>query len=226
MRFTLGHEPDTWNDIARINSTRSFVERTTTRRVYRELAAELPPAQLRVLLFIMGRTFGWQKYAEAIPMQHFLNGFVNGSGELVRDEHGAILCAGSGVAKDETVRKATRALEDGGLITVFRGARHTITPANIYMPLQVDELARLIVAGGDGVLPSFYPGILKGELVVVNGEFWSVVSVVGTYAKLKPAMANRRPPGDYSCDTREIRRVAPREWIAFAEQEKKDKKDQ
>lgn len=115
---------------------RSWVEREWNRTFERALLPELSPSALKCLLAIKSRTLGWMKYAEAIPISHFVNGMVDRFGCARLDEGGRPLFAGSGIAKEDTVRSALKTLDQAGLITKMVGSADPGTGANIYMPFQ------------------------------------------------------------------------------------------
>jgi hypothetical protein len=217
MHRTLGRKPDQWNEVASIDKKRSLVERETTRRLAREVAPTLSPSELRAYLYIIGRTFGWQKYAEAIPMSHFLNGLVDHAGGPLTDQYDRIVSAGSGIKTEDSVRKAVASLRDQYLITVFPGKSGTAAPANVYMPLHWSTLGKLLVDEEGGILPACYPGFLPGEFVVLEDRAWQVTDVNGTHLRVAPATDRRRVNTAKSvivnCD--EPRRMTVREWWVF-----------
>ncbi len=71
------------------------------------LAARLSEAELRVLLYIMRRTFGFKKKADAISLSQLTGG--------IRKRDGAILDLGTGLSKP-AVLKAINSLEAKGII--------------------------------------------------------------------------------------------------------------
>lgn len=86
-------------------------------------------------------------------MSHFLRGLVEADGEPFRLEDGAPACRGTGIAKEDTIRSIIEKLKAIEFVTVFKGTRGTITPANVYMPLSERWLAGYTLNAGLGVLP-------------------------------------------------------------------------
>jgi len=84
--------------------------------IYDEWAPTLGAAELKVLLYIVRRTLGFRKSADAISLSQFLEGIVT------RD--GRVLDKGCGVKSRPNVVRALKALEDKGLIRV--GKRHAV----------------------------------------------------------------------------------------------------
>jgi hypothetical protein len=73
----------------------------------------LSDAELRVLLYIMRRTFGFKKPADAISYNQFLRG--------IKTRDGRILDEGCGLAAPTNLSRALRGLEQKGLIVARRG---------------------------------------------------------------------------------------------------------
>ncbi len=78
--------------------------------IYDEWAPKLGEAELKVLLYIVRRTLGFRKGADAISLTQFLEGIV------ARD--GRVLDHGCGVKSRPNVVRAVKGLEDKGLILV------------------------------------------------------------------------------------------------------------
>lgn len=73
------------------------------------LAVQLSEAELRVLLYIMRRTFGFKKKADAISLSQLTNG--------IRKRDGSVLDYGTGLSKP-SVLKAVSGLQSKGIITI------------------------------------------------------------------------------------------------------------
>jgi len=80
--------------------------------IYDEWAPKLGEAELKVLLYIVRRTLGFRKGADAISLSQFLEGIVT------RD--GRVLDHGCGVKSRPNVVRALKGLEDKGLILVAK----------------------------------------------------------------------------------------------------------
>ncbi|MGE0544866.1 MAG: replication protein [Dehalococcoidia bacterium] len=77
-----------------------------------EVMCHLTEAELRVALYIMRRTFGFKKRADAISFNQFLKGITTRDGR--RLDHGC------GIAGRTNLTRALKGLEDKGLITAIR----------------------------------------------------------------------------------------------------------
>lgn len=213
---TLGRQADEWNMFAQhLPEARSKIEREMNRRLVRDYIGHLDGTEFRILCFIIGRTLGWQKFAEAIPMSHFRRGLVEPDGALSLGEEGRPYCSGVGLRKEETIRSAVQRLEHRGLITTFPGRPGTIQPANVYLPFSVQTIAQSLIDAGSGVLPKCAP-VTIGEHVFGRNAVWSVCDVskgqdrVGLVcvssgdneAKLLPAVEFSRIPLDVWRDFR------------------------
>jgi hypothetical protein len=77
-----------------------------------EVMCHLTEAELRVALYIMRRTFGFKKRADAISFNQFLKGIVTRDGR--RLDHGC------GIAGRTNLTRALKGLEEKGLITARR----------------------------------------------------------------------------------------------------------
>lgn len=173
--LTLGPSPDAWNRFAADhNDVRSEIERAWERRIFRSVFPTLENSELRVLLFIKSRTLDWQKYAEAIPMGHFLHGLRDHDGELLTVDDQA-LCAGAGIRKEDTVRAALKGLAAKGLVHVFRSRRGSVNAPNVYMPLAERNLAQQVLGLGVPVLPAAVSRWFQGEGIVAREECWVIV---------------------------------------------------
>jgi hypothetical protein len=79
--------------------------------LFDELLPDLSGAELKVLLYIIRRTFGWKKDRDSISLSQMLNG--------VRSRNGDGLDRGAGVSKP-TLLQALRSLEERGIIETER----------------------------------------------------------------------------------------------------------
>src|SRR5690348_7160239 len=80
--------------------------------IYDEWVPVLGEAELKVLLYIVRRTLGFRKGADAISLKQFLGGIVT------RD--GRVLDRGCGVKSRPNIVRALKSLEDRGLIRTFK----------------------------------------------------------------------------------------------------------
>lgn len=198
---------------------RSCVEREWNRKLERTLLPSLSPSALRCLLSIKSRTLGWMKYAEAISMPHFIHGLADGAGDLLLDEDDRPFFAGSGIAKEDSVRAAIKSLEHSGLITKMTGIRNPGTGTNIYMPFSEEWLADTMIDAGAGALPKGFGSQfwVSGEHVqTIDGRFWQIVdakdAAVTVVAVVSPEA--RRGP-EVKLHWLEIGRPEFHEWMAF-----------
>lgn len=174
--FSLGTSPDAWNKFAAAhNDVRSEIERAWERRIFRSVFPSLDNSELRVLLFIKSRTLDWQKYAEAIPMSHFLHGLTDHQGGLLMDDDQQPHCAGCGIRKEDTVRAALKGLAAKRLVHVFRARRGKVNAPNVYMPLAEGSLARQVLGLGVPVLPAHVAGWFEREGVAAREGYWTIV---------------------------------------------------
>ncbi|MDQ2636814.1 MAG: replication protein, partial [Actinomycetota bacterium] len=74
-----------------------------------ELMADLSGAELKVLLYVVRRTFGFGKDADAISVSQMADGITK--------KDGTVLDRGTGLARS-SIRKATAALVEKGILTV------------------------------------------------------------------------------------------------------------
>jgi len=115
--------------------------------IYDEWAPKLGEAELKVLLYIVRRTLGFGKGADAISLTQFLGGIVT------RD--GRVLDHGCGVKSRPNVVRALKGLEDKGLIRASK-ARTTAgdKDATVYALLwDTDEQPGTIEGGVGKTLP-------------------------------------------------------------------------
>ena len=96
--------------------------------IFDELLAELSHAELRVLLYIVRRTFGFRKNTDTISYEQFQHGIVNREGE--RLDHGC------GVTHATRLSAALKALEAKGYIVARKGwdqhGRKTVTTYGLH----------------------------------------------------------------------------------------------
>ncbi len=79
--------------------------------VFDVLAPDLTEAELRVLLYLVRRTFGFKKSSDDISLKQLVEG--------IRTQDGRVLDRGAGVAKSTAVR-AVKGLIEQGIITATR----------------------------------------------------------------------------------------------------------
>jgi Bacteriophage replication protein O len=94
-----------------------FLHPTTTPvpdAVFDELMPRLTEAELKVLLYIVRRTFGFRKESDAISLNQLVNG--------IETRDGRILDSGTGMSRSSVIR-GTSGLVEKGVITVEK--RHT-----------------------------------------------------------------------------------------------------
>jgi DNA-binding transcriptional ArsR family regulator len=102
------------NDRAGKSRFRGFRSPTYTQvpdELFDELLPELSGAELKVLLYIIRRTFGFKRDRDSISLSQMLNGVQSRSGEM--------LDRGAGVSKP-TLLQALRSLEERGIIETER----------------------------------------------------------------------------------------------------------
>lgn len=216
--YTLGLIPDAWNERAQCKELRSNVEREWNRHLERSMIPVIDGTCLKCLILIKGRTLGWQKFAEAIPMHHFLNGILDEDGEVRIGIDGLPYCSGTGIAKEDTIRAALKRLELAGLITRLPGVRGFGTPVNVFLPCSQRWLAESVLAAGGGVLPGCVPGLFRGEHVATKDEkIWEVVGGRDHFIDIARVSA----PGQYVGEKRtvvspDVRRLSLADWREFA----------
>lgn len=211
MARYLGRQAESWNRLAQDNESRRGVERSIYRQLHRNWLPDLSGNQVKVYLFILGRTLDWQKYAEAIPMSHFLNGLVEADGNLLRSDNGAPASRGTGIMKEDTVRAAIRVLKDLRLITVFPGRQGSITPANVFMPLSETMLAGYVLNAGLGVLPDHMDFYWVDEHVWLASKPCRVVGYASHDLCLRPIGCGEDTP-IIRASTASVRRLNLAEW--------------
>lgn len=212
MPRVLGAEPDEWNELAAFGTARSFVERELDRWVTRTLLPDLTFTELRAFCFVKSRTLGWQKFAEAIPMKHFIHGLRDNDGHLLRDVHGTILSAGAGIGKEDTVKLALDGLAKKGLLTAYRAPTGSRL-ANVYMAVSARRLGEMFIAGGAGILPRHHPHTVPGEHVIYDQRLWQVLSVEEGRANLQQIREGRRAIGPMiTISILETFRPSPDQW--------------
>ncbi len=77
-----------------------------------EFLPELTGSELKVLLYIVRRTFGFQRDSDNISLSQMLNG--------IRKSNGDVLDRGVGIKDKKTLLAALRGLSDKGLIVTTR----------------------------------------------------------------------------------------------------------
>ncbi len=85
--------------------------------LFDELLPELGHAELKVLLYIIRRTFGFKKDADAISFNQFLHGITTTDGR--------VLDTGCGIKKASNISSALKSLEEKGIITATKAASET-----------------------------------------------------------------------------------------------------
>ncbi len=81
-------------------------------QLFDELMSELSDAELRVLLYIVRRTFGFEKEADSISYNQFLKG--------IRKKDGTVLDRGCGIKGPQHIRAALQSLEEKEIIVAHR----------------------------------------------------------------------------------------------------------
>jgi phage replication O-like protein O len=79
--------------------------------VFDELLADLSGAEVKVLLYICRRTFGWKKESDTISISQMMGGIVKKDGD--------VLDKGTGLSRD-SVARAVKGLEQKGVIIRIR----------------------------------------------------------------------------------------------------------
>ena len=104
-----------------------FLKPTTTPtpdEIFDVWLSELTGSELKVLLYIVRRTFGFGKDADAISLSQITNG--------IQKRNGEILDRGTGLSR-KSVYKAVQNLEEKGLVEVDRAmAEDGFNEINIY----------------------------------------------------------------------------------------------
>jgi len=111
----LAHISETLNErIKNLGKYRGFPRPRTTPTpddVFDLFLAELSHAELKVLLYIVRRTFGFKKDSDTISLKQITDG--------IKKRDGSILDRGAGVSERTAIR-AIQTLENRGLIKVER----------------------------------------------------------------------------------------------------------
>lgn len=213
MSRYLGRRAENWNKLAQDADSRRGVERTINRLLHRNWLPDISGNQFKVYSFILARTLSWQKYAEAIPMSHFLHGLIEADGNSYRLDDGTFACRGTGISKEDTVRSAISQLKALDLITVFPGQRGTVTPANVYMPLSELSLAGFALNAGLGVLPDHLDFYWVDEHVWWKRRACRVVGYSGDELCLREVGEGLETSGPLFCAaTGDVRRMNLEEW--------------
>ena len=146
--------------------------------IYDVWAPQLGEAELKVLLYIVRRTLGFRKNADAISLSQFLHGIVT------RD--GRTLDRGCGVSSRPNVVRALKGLEDKGLIVATR-ARATAgdKDVTIYaLRWEADEAGTAETEGGVATTPlgsvEKTPRWFRSDREVVSEEHYGGVAAKPT----------------------------------------------
>jgi len=75
--------------------------------LFDELLSELTGAELKVLMYVVRRTFGFKRDSDHISLSQMVNGIVK--------KDGVVLDKGTGLAKD-SVARATKSLVEKGIL--------------------------------------------------------------------------------------------------------------
>ena len=81
--------------------------------LFDELLADLGHAELKALLYIIRRTFGFKKDADSISFSQFLTGITT--------KDGIVLDRGCGIKKASNLSTALKSLEEKGIIVTTKG---------------------------------------------------------------------------------------------------------
>lgn len=221
MSRYLGYQGTHWNALSDHDNSRRHVERTIYRLLHRDWMPLLTGNQYKVFSFILGRTLGWQKYAEAIPMSHFLHGMTEADGTPFQLENGQYACLGTGIKKEDTVREAISVLRENHYITVFSGKRGTVTPANVYMPMAEHDLAITVLEGEAKILPEHLPLFYPGEHVLFDRQVHRIIDAGRDTVRILEVSRYGDPVTDRSVivSNNDITRMRPDEWKKFTKRE-------
>ncbi len=128
-------------------------------QLFDEQLVDLSGAELKVLLYIMRRTFGFKRDADAISLSQMLNGIVT--------KDGRILDRGTGLSKP-TLLQAFRSLVEKNIIITQRrrseerGDEPTIYRLNVTTTKEHDEQCAPVVKKlNQGVVKNFVPPVVK-----------------------------------------------------------------
>jgi DNA-binding MarR family transcriptional regulator len=98
----------------KLESFKGFASPTTTAtpdEIFDRFLTELTHAELKVVLYIVRRTFGFKKKSDSISMKQICDG--------IKTKSGKELDKGAGVDR-RTAQRAIKSLEERGLVTVRR----------------------------------------------------------------------------------------------------------
>ena len=125
-----------------------FLKPTTTPtpdEIFDVWLPELSLSELRVLLYIVRRTFGFRKDADAISLSQLTNGIIKRTGD--------VLDRGTGLSRPSVFR-AVQNLEEKGLIEVHRTmAEDGVNEINIYSLRFREEVGKPFTYGGQDTSP-------------------------------------------------------------------------
>jgi hypothetical protein len=108
--------------------------------LFDELLSELSGAELKVLLYVMRRTFGFKKDSDLISLSQMVNG--------IQKKDGTILDKGTGLHKDSVI-KVTKSLVEKGILLRNRqnSDRHGHTASEYALSIRKDSLSDYPTSG-------------------------------------------------------------------------------
>jgi len=158
--------------------------------IYDEWAPMLGEAELKVLLYIVRRTLGFRKDADAISLAQFASGVVT------RD--GRTLDRGCGVTSRRHIVRALAALEDKGLIRTSKGRTRTGGHAVTVYALRWEGHADATQKGGGSPrTPGWCPSVMD---VVAQGHQGSVSGTPTTNSMTTNKQQNRETTAHHGPD--------------------------
>lgn len=182
--------------------------------IYDLWAPQLGEAELKVLLYIVRRTLGFRKEADAISLTQFTRGIVTGDGRVL--DHGC------GVKNRSNVVRALKSLEGRGLIraTSRRTAAGDQGVTTYALWWEGDEADRAAGGGGPAKGPggstAAGPGWSRsGHKVVPQQDCGSAVAGPTTNSTTTNSQQNSETTGDapsdpeYAYTTQRSRTLAP-----------------
>ena len=164
--------------------------------VFDVLMPELTEAELRVLLYIVRRTFGFKKNSDAISLTQMVRG--------IQTRDGRVLDRGTGMSR-RGVMKGVAGLQGKGVITVERKmSEDGVNQVNVYH-LRFREGSEKRV--GNDVLYGREPGSPEVGNGVPPQQTALQTIVEQTNVDIKKLKNNRKPPGQIDYLTAEIEKV-------------------
>jgi hypothetical protein len=164
--------------------------------LFDELLTELSGAELKVLLYIMRRTWGFKKDADAISISQFQYGIVT---------HADVrLDSGCGIKRRETIIQALSSLEKGGYIvsrkTKADAGDNAVTVYTIRFKEVVSKPDHPNTEGGFKTGPQMvskpdYRGFKTGLPVVAEADYRSPVSGPPVVSKPDPQYTDKQETG-------------------------------